>query len=284
MSFVQRLYRIAELPALPEVVLEIQQLIGSNTADARKVAHIIEQDVSLAAKVLKVANSAYYGPVQRTSSVQLAIAQIGFNEVCNIVTTVSLISQFPAKSTVLNYRQFWRHSLSSAYLAQNIGAMSESRFSVEERQFLFLAGLLHDVGILVYDQFFHPEFKSMVDEAIRNGQTFLESEQAHAGKQSHPWVGSALLELWKLAIPIISGVRFHHEPDKAPEKLKHLASAVFLAEYVLCSFRPDVFEGRIEEIPADVWEKAGLLPDSLPLLYENAEQQVARSDTILASD
>jgi len=283
MNFVQRLYRINELPALPEIVLQIQSLIGSDTADARKVARIIEQDVALSAKVLKVANSAYYGPAQKISSVQHAITQIGFNEICNIVTTVSLVNQFPNRSTILNYHQFWRHSLTAAYLAQNIAKMSTASFSSDELQYLFLAGLMHDVGILIYDQFFHSEFKSMVEDAATQGQTFLQSELAHAGNLSHAWVGSALLELWKLDIPIISGVRFHHEPPKAPEKLKHIAAVTFLAEYVECSFRPDAFEGRIDNVPPEVWQAAGLLPDALPLLYENTELLVEKSDLMLAT-
>jgi Predicted signal transduction protein len=285
MNVLQRLYEITELPTLPEMMLRVQRLVNSEEGNAAILAKIIQQDPALAAKVLKVANSAFFSPAnQRISSLQLAIARIGFNEIRSIIMALTLIKKFSKKSNILDYKQFWRHSLASAYFSQTIINALPAKYSSEECQICFLSGLLHDIGILVYDQFFHKEFEQIMNSALSQEKSFLFAEQLVAGKESHPVVGSALLELWKIETPIISGVRFHHSFDKAPDNQSRLWAVTYLTEYVLCNWALGSFEGSIQEENKFVWDILGLSPGSLSILFTKAQADVEKAGAILEMD
>lgn len=282
MNVLKRLYEITELPTLPEILVRVQRLVNSEEGNATILAKIIQQDPALAVKVLKVANSAFFSPAsQRISSLPLAIARIGFNEVRSIIMAITLIKQFSKKSNILDYKKFWRHSLASAFFSQTIINTLPKKYSSEDFQICFLSGLLHDVGILVYDQFFHKEFELIMNSALKQEKSFLLAEHMIAGKESHPMVGSALLELWKIESPIISGVRFHHSFDKAPDNQSRFWAVTYLTEYILCNLALGSFEGTIQQEDKSIWDILSLSPDSIGALFTNAEADVEKAGVIL---
>ena len=283
MRIIQRLYAIDHLPTLPEIVLHVGQLLASGEGDARTLAALIEEDMSLTARVLQIANSVYFKPSDaRISSVQRAVSHIGFVEVANIVTALSLLRSLPLGNTTLDYKELWRHSLTAAYLTRAIADASQVEFSIADRAHLFVAGLMHDIGILVYDQFFNKEFKVVVETASRHGVSYVETEQLLMGNETHAIVGSALLELWKMAIPVVSAVRFHHNPQKSPEKHKAITGVVSVAEFILCNWRIGSFEGALPEIDTSILEVLGISQSTLPDLFNIAITTVGTSDLILS--
>ena len=284
MNILQRMHEIHELPTLPEVLFKVQALVNSDEGTAASLARITEQDPSLTAKILKVANSSYFGPVhQRISSLPLAIARIGFNEVRNIVTAISCIKQFSKRSNLLDYKAFWRHSLTAAYLTKTIADTAKVTCAAQDRQFFFLVGLLHDIGILVLDQFFHDEFAEIMDYAMRKECSVLVAERQVIGKESHQFVGSALLEMWKIDSAVISGVRFHHYGlEKVPELHRTIAQIGYCTEFILCNSGLGSFEGTTEDIDKGVIDAFKLAPDAIAMLFNAAEAQVEKSDLIVA--
>jgi HD-like signal output (HDOD) protein len=283
MNILQRLHEINELPVLPEIMFKVQALVSSDEGNAASLARIIEQDPSLTTKILKVANSSYFGSAaHRISSLPLAIARIGFNEVRNIVTAITLIKHFIKNSNVLDYKVFWRHCLTAAYCTQNIMESSPSSAAPAERQLCFLSGLLHDIGILIYDQFFHGEFEAIVRYALDHEKAFLAAEQAVAGKEPHAVLGAAILELWKLDPYVISGVRFHHQGlEKAPRLHGNVIGATYAAEYILSNCALGSFEGTIQDCDKRVLDSFGMAADSLQTFCDAAESQVEKSDLIV---
>jgi HD-like signal output (HDOD) protein len=262
--------------------MKVQALVGSEKSNAAGLASIIRQDPALATKVLKVANSAYFGSVnRRITSVEQAVARIGFNEVRNISVAMSLIKHFSKKSNQLDYKQFWRHSLTAAFLTQSVVRMSSVDIFTEERECLFLSGLFHDIGILIYDQFFAGEFAKITDEALQKEISFLAAEQKIAAKESHPIIGSALLEIWKIEPAVICGVRFHHGAERSPQHQMKLASVVSLVEYILCNWSLGSFEGPIESVDQHIWKFLGIESDKQSELLGLAEKEVEKSDVIL---
>ena len=282
MNVLQRLYEITGLPTLPEILLRVQRIVNSEEGNASVLAKIIQQDPALAVKVLKVANSAFFSPAnQRISSLSHAIARIGFNEIRSIIMAITLIKQFSKKSNILDYKQFWRHSLASAYLSQTIIKVLPVKYSSEESQICFLSGLLHDIGILVYDQFFHKEFEQIMNYALSQETSFLRAEQLTAGKEPHQVIGGALLELWKIDAPVISGVRFHHSFEKATANQARFWAVTYLTEFILCIVALGTFEGTIQEENKSIWNILGLSPDMLSTLFAKAETDMEKAGAIL---
>lgn len=285
MKLIQRISEIQNLPTLPEIVLRIQELIMSEEGNALLLSRIIEQDPALTAKVLKVANSAYYCSINgKISSVSLAITRIGFNEIGRIAMAVNLIRTFSQKSNVLDYKQYWKHSLAAAYLTSMIGDYAGKTFSRQDKHYLFLAGLLHDIGILMYDQFYHPQFESIIEAALKKETSFLEAERGIVPNETHAILGSILLDLWKISPAIVSAVRFHHAPENAPEMFRTMSYATYLAEYLLCNSALGSFEGSIEAGQKDVLTALGLTHDITNELIIRTELEVERSELVYALD
>jgi HD-like signal output (HDOD) protein len=246
MSVLGHIRDLPDLPVLPQILLQVQSIAGSDEGDARKLSHIIERDPSLASKVLHVANSALFkASPHKVSSIQLAVSRLGFNEVRNLVIAMSLIRVFPSSFKNLDHIAFWRHSLMAAHLAQCIAQASAARFTGDGVSQCYTAGLLHDIGILIYDQFFHEEFGKIVRNAFDTEVSFLASEQELFPKEGHAFVGGVLGELWKLEEAVTAGIRYHHDPAGAPEKFRSIACAIFAAEFLLCNGALGSFEGTM---------------------------------------
>ncbi len=282
MSILARLKEIEKLPTLPEILLKIQSLINSDASDAASLAHLIKQDPALSSTILKTANSAYYNIAKRRiSSITEAITRIGFNEVLKISISMSVIEQFANTKCTIGYPSFWRHSLTAASLTTIIADVMNDEELREYRQDLFLAGLLHDIGILIYDQFFHEEFTNIINYKIDEETTYLIAENETSPRENHAFIGGALLEIWKLALPIIVSVRNHHSPRKAPENLRKIVAIVALTEYVLCNGRVGSFEGSFDEIDESVWEITRISPKDVDTLFYKADAEAGKTDILL---
>ncbi|MFP4012701.1 MAG: HDOD domain-containing protein [Chitinispirillaceae bacterium] len=281
MSILQHLTSIDDLPTLPEIALRIQNMIDSEEGDAVQLSRIIQQDPALSAKILKLANSSFFGTTRRISSIPFAITRIGFNEVGNIALAVSIIKKFSMRSNLLDYKQFWRHALTAAHMTSKVVQIGCIEFTPVQRQALFLSGLLHDIGILIYDQFFHQQFESIIDYAFKHEISYLEAEQIVAPKETHAALGAALLEFWKLDTMVISGVRHHHNPNKAPVNHRAVASSTYLSEYILLNSGLGSFEGLMAERADEALSYLKITPDMLIKYIREAEGDVKRSDLVM---
>jgi HD-like signal output (HDOD) protein len=282
MAILSRLSTIKELPTVPETILKVQSLVASDTGDATALAHIIEEDPALASKILKVANSSYYTSLnKRISSVKIAVARLGFHEVWNISMAMSLIKHFSNRKSSLGYLAFWKHSIDAAYLMQTIIGSLSAGYGDIEKQDLFLAGLFHDIGILVLDQFFPETFEKIMELSLSNEVAFLSAERSVVGKETHPMIGGALLEIWKMRPTVIEAVRAHHSPGKSPENFKKYSVPLSIVEYVLCNGRIGSFEGALAEEHRESWASFGVTPDSLQQFFASADHQSAKIDMII---
>lgn len=287
MGITERLAEIHELPTLPEVVLKLRRLILSDEGNAASLARIIEHDPPLSARVLKVANSSFYfSPAGPITSVERAVARIGFNEIGNLAMAASVIKMFARKSTSIDYRIFWRHSISAAYLSAMMGELLSPANHNRTNDY-FLAGLLHDIGILVYDQFFNREFQSICSAAEQQHISFVEAEKKTLPDDPHPLVGGALLELWKINQPVIEGVKHHHDSSVKDSDAAHeIVNAVALSELLLrsreASASTDVFEGTTDPAGDDFIASLELQKEGLPLLLLRTKTAIEQASTLFA--
>lgn len=287
MSIVRKLSQIEELPVLPEIMVKVRAIINSDDSGASELAKIIEKDPAISSTVLKTANSAYYNISRRQiNSIPEAITRIGFNEVQKITVALSVIKQFTDSKSNINYRGFWKHSIAAASLSALIIDMGNNNSVDNIREHFYMAGLLHDIGTLVLDQFFHKEFSYVLNRVAETGETFLQAEKALLMNENHPFVGGALLEIWRLASPVISAVRYHHEPHRAPQNFKPLVSAVHIAEYILCNtIGAGSFEGPFDVPSDDIWESVDVYPsdEKLHEIKKVALEEMEKASVILNS-
>jgi len=246
----EKVQNIIQLPALPTIAVEVASLIDNPNTSVSKLTQVISADQVLTAKVLKIANSPFYGFQRRISTLDFAIMVLGFDSLKEILISISLISSFKKKQDkYFDSKEFWQHSLASGIAARTLARQLGYRISGES----FVAGLLHDIGILVTHQYFHDDYKRIVGSATEGKSTFEDMEQAVL-LATHGEIGAWLAERWNLPEQLIEAIKYHHKPEMA-ERNPQLTALIHFVDY-LChkldigalsyenikSFNPDVLK------------------------------------------
>ncbi len=226
----QKIQNILQLVPFPAVAMEVIKLVENPKTSASKLGEVISRDQALAAKVLKVANSPFYGFPKQISTINFAIVVLGFETLKEIVLSVSLASSLANKlGKDFEIEKFWQHSLLVGIIAKHLAKDMGYRVSGEA----FTAGLLHDIGILVIAQYFRKEFQQIVQIGKRGEFSFEQIERRFLDNSTHYEIGSWLAEKWNFPDQLVEAIAFHHQPRLAT-KNPQLTSLVYLAEYI-CS-------------------------------------------------
>jgi putative nucleotidyltransferase with HDIG domain len=200
--------RIETLPTLPILSQKIMQLAADDDASNKDLVNIIEKDQALAVRILKIANSSFYGFLSRVSSLEHALALLGLNEIKSIVLASSVHSFFTnGKKGPFDRTRFWKHAVICSQVAKYLG----NQFKASDDDSLFLAGLIHDIGKVVLDEYFHDEFLQIIDVISSNHGTFSKAEKEVLGT-THYQIAAKLLKQWQFPQKVIMQVFYHHAP------------------------------------------------------------------------
>lgn len=217
---------IKDLPPMPKIIQKAREVMANPKSGFKEVAEVIETDQAIAAKVLQVANSAYYGLSGMVSSIHQASVVLGHKTLEQLITMVSATSLLG--SHLKGYRMgsgaLWQHSLAVAMGSRLIAcdrapALENDAFSV---------GLIHDAGKLALDRYMI-ERKANVDQLLKTGVPFLEIEKQVLGFD-HTELALDLCNKWKLPENHATAIRYHHEPSASDGN--QLAYIVHTANYI----------------------------------------------------
>lgn len=231
------LENIDTLPASPALLPRLAQLLNDiNTTDIHQIVDIIVFDSALTAKLLQIANSAYFGNSTPITDVGDAIGQLGYDVVFMLAAAISGAQCMRASPGIgLDSILLWKHSVLTAFGAQYVG----NAYGLDGN-LAFTTGLLHDLGKVVFAETYGRNYTTMFDPAKRGGMSLTEWEMEHYGC-NHADVGAALLENWKLPPALVAGVKFHHNLTSARENAA-LASCICLGNALSHTFEKPKFE------------------------------------------
>lgn len=221
------LVNICNLPPIPKVLKETLDLLNDDNTPINTISKVVSKDQGLVTKILSIANSPMYGLQRRVTTIDFAIIVLGFREVKNIVTVLSLVESFINKTDkYLNQKDFWLHSYFTGTAAKKLAEEIEFQNSGEA----FIAGFLHDMGITVMHRYFHTNFISILDLVQNKGFNFYDAEREVLGI-SHEEIGYYLMGKWNFPEPLCDAILHHHKPDDS-ENSKVLSAIVHLADYM----------------------------------------------------
>jgi HD-like signal output (HDOD) protein len=226
---IRRVKQLGNLPAMPAILASLGRALSvqASKIDVEKVIQTISYDKSLTAQCLRIANSALFHQRGDVTTVKEAVLSLGLWRIRDLAFSCSLPFMFPNVGKVLQRDFFWRHALGSAILAQELGL----RFGEKKHEHAYLAGLLHDIGILVNGVLFAEDFRNILDETVRDKSPIEVAEQRILGF-THCESGRILAELWRLPLDVSEVIEFHHNPSA--QKPKDEVTAMVQVADLLC--------------------------------------------------
>jgi len=228
----KKLDRIDNLPTLPALALEVNKRLLDYDTSIHKLAQVIEKDQSIAARLLKLSNSSFYGFRRRISNVPNAVVLLGFNTIRNVVISVSVIKAFSGPKTMdgMDIADFWRHSVAVAMVSKSLG----EQLNLPSADDCFLAGLLHDIGKIVLSQFFEDLFKKIWLSASNADISFYEAEKKE-DSLDHAFIGGHLAKKWQLPIGLVDSIKYHHNLSESAAN-PELLTIVHTANIIVNTF------------------------------------------------
>ena len=215
-----------QLPETPTIITELNKVIDDPLATSDEVAQIVHTSPSLAAMLLKIVNSAYYGFPSRIDRISRAVTIIGTKEISALALGLCVMEAFTdIPEELVDMKAFIRHSLVCGMVARILAAMN----NVAETEQLFVAGLLHDVGKLIIHKYYPDHGKECLQLGNSSNMPVFQAEKQIMG-MTHPQFSKLLLKKWNFPEELTSNIVFHHRPDKASDTKK--AGIVHLADII----------------------------------------------------
>jgi len=221
---------ISHIATLPEVTMKIIKLVEDPDSTAQDLNKVISNDPALGARILKVVNSAFYGLPGQIGSINRAIVLLGLNAVKNIAIAASLAKLFRGGKIAENFdaRDLWSNAIASA-TATRLLAQKVSLGLPDEA---FLAGLIHDLGIMVEIQAKRAQFVQVLERVAADPSiTFRDAETEIIGA-NHEQFGQALCKLWKFPVNFQYVTGFHHRPMELSDNHRALTGLVYVADLI----------------------------------------------------
>ncbi len=206
-TIIKRLSRIEDLPSMPHVLTEIISMLDKENMTSKNLANLIEKDQMLVTRLLRVANSPYYGFSRKISTIELAIALIGLNTIKDIVTSILVKRIFVSKAdSLINMESYWKYSIFCATATKYFAAKMDYKPLGEA----FITGLMHDMGVVLLNMYFQDEYEQVFEELEENENYSLINAEQKVFNSNHAEVASWLADKWNLPSKMCTAIKNHH--------------------------------------------------------------------------
>ncbi|HUC85933.1 MAG TPA: HDOD domain-containing protein [Candidatus Acidoferrales bacterium] len=261
------------------VLNEIEEALKSTQCNLSTIGDAIEKDPDLTARLLRLANSPFFGFANRLSTVAEAVSLLGIQQIQDMIVASSVLEQFKGvPDNFVNKDSFWRHSLAVG-IAARLLAM-ERRLPKPDK--FFVAGLLHDVGRLVLLSQ-AAEWAQAVFECYQRKRILLREAEKSVLGYDHQQIAAELLHSWSYPPVLVQAVAFHHTPTQSLAKLE--AGVVHIADHLIVAM--DIGSSGEHFIPSlddKAWNAVGLEPDALGRIVAAVDEQVLAVEEAFLKD
>ena len=263
---------IESMPAFPKSVQQVLQLADDINCNPRELVRVVEHDPVLTGRMLRVVNSAYFGLSRRISSVKEALAFIGLNTLKNVALTLAAVGALPKENEAgLETDKFLTRAL--AVGATSRWLASRSGLGARETDRAFLAGLLHDFGLIVLALHRPQTYRAVMEEQTSKERTIYEIEMDTMGT-NHFELGALVAEKWKLEVKIAETIRHHRTPMNDDVQRTALMDCLWAAVSLVAEIDG---ETTVEDVPETFADNMGEGFSSLMGSRIEIEQAIERT-------
>jgi putative nucleotidyltransferase with HDIG domain len=277
-NIVELVQGVGDLVTLPDVFVRINRLIEDPNSTIADIAKAVSQDPSFTARLLRVANSPYFGLTSSVDTVGKAVSIIGSSQVRNLALSTSVASAFPGlPNDLVSMDNFWRHSLYCALIARILAKQARNC----DPEAVFTAGLLHDIGELVIFN----RLSALAKEVLLLVLDSVDELPVYAAEWEiigfdHAQVGGELARQWHLPPMLIECITYHHSIHEA-QRYPRETALVHLANTLALMAEVDTLD-TIDVSPIDprAWEITGLSEDIVEPTVREAQEEIAEAEKL----
>jgi HD-like signal output (HDOD) protein len=269
--------RIRDVFSLPHVVLQIIQVANDPASSALDLKTVVEMDPSLSARLLRAVNSAAYGAHTEVRTIHHAIAYMGFAVVRNVALTSKVADMMKGEKKIGGYSResLWRHLVTVGVTSRMIAA----RIGVRDFEDAFLAGLLHDFGIILLDQNCYSQFADVM-ESLEPEDTLCRAEERSLGF-THAELGAAVARDWNLPSSAIAAMLYHHDSQACDDGNRRIVEVVELANFICAAKGIPAIGTVVTEPPsAEALDSLSIDREGFRVLWEDFDQELESAEIL----
>ncbi len=276
MELKKTLQKIEQLPSPDFVLQKIVETASSPNSSAKDLNEIAKKDQAFASKILKLANSTYYGLPRKVSQLTEAIMILGFKTVRNMALSIFTHDnyyRFRAKN--IDIKDIWKHAVSCA----TVGEMIAERIGYPNKEELFMCGLMHDIGKTVQAMVVPELFEQLIALARLRKVSYYQAERL-IEIPTHEVFAEMLLQNWDFPEMVIAAASFHHRPKSLGTSIySDLVYITTLSTYIAERMKfGDNGSGTHISLPLQVWHELGLTPSSFHEIVQKTQHKIDRLD------
>jgi HD-like signal output (HDOD) protein len=275
----QQLARLHELPSPPGLLQRILAIAADSDRDAGALEEAIKMDPAIAARTLRLANSAYIGLPRSVSSLHNAVVILGGERIQSLVIAAGLLGALrPSGPLIFELSAFWKHAICVGIISESLSRHLRRYCALDPGE-AFCAGLIHDIGKLGLAMTYPDPVAQSYTRAMER------SEPLHAVEQhpyAHTSAGEVLAQAWRLPAVLRAALRYHHDPRAVGDDHR-VVSIVHLADFMahILGYQTVAFEPA-PSVDNDTLEGTGLPLERLRSIAEKAVEDQRRIETIAA--
>ncbi len=226
--------KIDNISTLPQILKKILNVTANPKSAAADLEEILKSDSAMTGKIIRVANSSYYGLSQKILTVKRAVVFLGFKTVKNLAIAASVCDLFKSYEQINDFtrEELWKHSVVVALCSRSICL----RAGLDIGDDVFTSGIMHDIGIVIEDQYMNNDFARVLQSPELDASGMIEIERSVFGFD-HAALGESVAQSWKIPDEITKVIAYHHKPRAVPLKYRIPASIVYLADLLTAALK-----------------------------------------------
>jgi len=258
---------------LPHVAIKVTQMVNDEDTTMQDFEETIKLDPILVSRLLRLVNSPYFALSSKVDSIAKAVVFVGMKSLRNLVAVEALRDIFNDSddSSGFSRKHLWLHSATVAIIADMVG----KRIFGDSREDLFLAGIIHDIGLVIEDQVAGGVLREACQLYLAGQGTFVECEQRMIGTD-HCEVGYRIAKEWKMPQDVLNAIRYHHNPEKE-QAANSVTGIVQLSEYMAGKMKYAVLPEKIEPLSPHLVKHVKSMMSNYKIIVRDLPQEMEKA-------